>query len=408
LSYSEQFLTNFLQALSYAIEKDSDDKGTVSIEDSRLVVRACLHQALCRIRVKSDSRLIWVDTLCIDSNNLSEKSIQVALMPEIYKTAQNVLMFVGDPEPLDIEKDPNIAQFFTAGSYEDQDYSSAKLSITPKAEVFDWRELSNLPMFFQGPLNPDEWPVLGAFCIVHYLANDKHLGDMPFWAKQDPESYNRLYAWRKSVLALLDFLGQTYWMQPWTYVAAALGLDPVVYYGNHIISFKVICQAFVNLNQHAEGCCQNHVSGFQAPSSGEFPGWHFVLGSFLTIMRSLKMRMMQGLHTTGTSTNYSLRDALDNEQFWREAEDPRDLVYGVSALILPKEQNPLPIDYNLSVGAVFAQVAIRVFQEDGDLSALAYFDSGRDNDLKLPSWVPDWCHKYKMNPDLVENCIVRN
>lgn len=38
----------------------------------------------------------WIDSICIDQGDMEEKSLQVALMGEIYGTAQCVLAFVGD------------------------------------------------------------------------------------------------------------------------------------------------------------------------------------------------------------------------------------------------------------------------------------------------------------------------
>ncbi|KAF2846369.1 hypothetical protein T440DRAFT_350103, partial [Plenodomus tracheiphilus IPT5] len=38
---------------------------------------------------------VWQDALCIDQQNLHEKSFQVAMMGEIYKKAESVLACVG-------------------------------------------------------------------------------------------------------------------------------------------------------------------------------------------------------------------------------------------------------------------------------------------------------------------------
>lgn len=43
-----------------------------------------------------DSRLFWVDQICINQQDLTEKSIQVALMKDIYKEAAFVLIWIGD------------------------------------------------------------------------------------------------------------------------------------------------------------------------------------------------------------------------------------------------------------------------------------------------------------------------
>ncbi|KAK4452626.1 hypothetical protein QBC34DRAFT_492166 [Podospora aff. communis PSN243] len=42
---------------------------------------------------------LWVDALCIDQNNLAEKSLQVGMMDSIYGTAERVLVWLGPREP---------------------------------------------------------------------------------------------------------------------------------------------------------------------------------------------------------------------------------------------------------------------------------------------------------------------
>lgn len=48
-----------------------------------------------RRRIKSVSITLWVDALCINQNDLSEKSVQVPLMGVIYSTAESVLVWLG-------------------------------------------------------------------------------------------------------------------------------------------------------------------------------------------------------------------------------------------------------------------------------------------------------------------------
>lgn len=51
-----------------------------------------LHAALKRLRLQHQSRLLWVDAICINQDDTSEKSFQVAMMSEIYsKTIKGLL-----------------------------------------------------------------------------------------------------------------------------------------------------------------------------------------------------------------------------------------------------------------------------------------------------------------------------
>jgi hypothetical protein len=59
-------------------------------------VHANLYNALRRIRHEYVNIWIWVDALCIDQKNESEKSHQIPKMPDIYSNAWNVVVWLGD------------------------------------------------------------------------------------------------------------------------------------------------------------------------------------------------------------------------------------------------------------------------------------------------------------------------
>jgi hypothetical protein len=59
-------------------------------------VRGNLYSALARLRLSMQPRMLWIDAIYIDQAALTEKGHQVKLMPEIYKGAQNVLVWLGE------------------------------------------------------------------------------------------------------------------------------------------------------------------------------------------------------------------------------------------------------------------------------------------------------------------------
>ena len=52
--------------------------------------------ALTRLRLKEQPRILWIDALCIDQANLSERNHQVTLMFKIYSQAADVVIYLGD------------------------------------------------------------------------------------------------------------------------------------------------------------------------------------------------------------------------------------------------------------------------------------------------------------------------
>jgi len=58
------------------------------------ITRNCEEALLC-LRLYGRKRVLWVDAICIDQDNVSERSHQVNFMSTIYSSASQVLMFLG-------------------------------------------------------------------------------------------------------------------------------------------------------------------------------------------------------------------------------------------------------------------------------------------------------------------------
>lgn len=52
--------------------------------------------AMTKLRGATDTTSLWIDSVCIDQTNIEEKSGQVALMGEIYKNADKVIVWLGE------------------------------------------------------------------------------------------------------------------------------------------------------------------------------------------------------------------------------------------------------------------------------------------------------------------------
>ncbi|KAM3071145.1 hypothetical protein ACMFMG_010050, partial [Clarireedia jacksonii] len=65
--------------------------------DAFIVTRNC-YKALRRLRYTDRTRLLWVDSICIDQNNHVERNQQVGLMNQIYKTALSVVVYLGNED----------------------------------------------------------------------------------------------------------------------------------------------------------------------------------------------------------------------------------------------------------------------------------------------------------------------
>jgi hypothetical protein len=88
------------QALSYVWGYPED---TVSLTVNGLNFQATrnLVAALQRLRSSIKPQTLWVDALCINQNDLDEKTQQILIIDKIYKGASSVQVFLGESGVLD-------------------------------------------------------------------------------------------------------------------------------------------------------------------------------------------------------------------------------------------------------------------------------------------------------------------
>ena len=69
---------------------------TISIDGCDLEITENCFNALAALRAQYGALTIWVDAICINQNNKSEKSSQIPLMKEIYTWAETVYIWLGN------------------------------------------------------------------------------------------------------------------------------------------------------------------------------------------------------------------------------------------------------------------------------------------------------------------------
>jgi hypothetical protein len=87
------------EALSY-VWGDMEAKASyfIEIEGTHMEITPNLYHALQALRVEENPRVIWLDSLCINQNDNQDKEIQIGMMLEIYRSAQHVIVYLGEPK----------------------------------------------------------------------------------------------------------------------------------------------------------------------------------------------------------------------------------------------------------------------------------------------------------------------
>lgn len=83
------------EALSY-VWGSSEKPHTVSIDGNTMAITANLHEVLVRLRDRMIERTLWIDAICIDQSNTTERGDQIRHMAEIYCKANRVIVWLGE------------------------------------------------------------------------------------------------------------------------------------------------------------------------------------------------------------------------------------------------------------------------------------------------------------------------
>jgi hypothetical protein len=88
--------TSLYEALSY-VWGNPGNRRSISIDKHDLPITTNLHAALVSLRDRFLERVLWVDAICINQDDLKERGDQVQYMAEIYRRASRVIVWLGEP-----------------------------------------------------------------------------------------------------------------------------------------------------------------------------------------------------------------------------------------------------------------------------------------------------------------------
>jgi hypothetical protein len=156
------------KALSYTWGK-SNDTVPITLNGHRFAVTRNLKKALQRLRALDTDTPIWIDAICINQVNTDERMHQVELMRVIFENPKEVIVWLGDAQPMPGDELWDASCFNWGG--DESDVPSIN-SIMAFAEAFGDRY----------PENPDSRsanPLMLGFCLMRLLAGDVHPADIP-------------------------------------------------------------------------------------------------------------------------------------------------------------------------------------------------------------------------------------
>ncbi|KUJ13434.1 HET-domain-containing protein [Mollisia scopiformis] len=357
-------------ALSY-VWGDAAVTDDIVVNDATVPVTVNLSSALKHVSKhwqktfqdrNSNSFRLWVDALCINQLDIQERNEQVLLMRSIYTSAELVLGWLGPEDekvPLALETLQMLEPEF--GDPQDPTWDINKLC--------DFAWLNKYP-----GLNEDDPP------LVHSLTEDK------IWSAL---AENKVWS------ALDLFCHLPYWKRVWIVQEMVLAkrllfISPST--SASLETFGVVCSVLLLITQELN---KGHLSRPHFVSRSTWSVLSLPNGlqsKYAPIALSTMCRTMFISRKTATLEGCRIMNTMfARAGAIRGASNPKDHVYGTLGL---SSLHIVP-DYSSdkSVGDVYAEYVSAVMEGDRESGLFFLSEAGIglfENDLKLPSWVPNY------------------
>ncbi|KAF2100233.1 HET-domain-containing protein [Rhizodiscina lignyota] len=333
------------EAFSYTWGDASITKP-IFVNSNECRATANLEAALRHIRRIDRPLVLWIDALCINQEDVAEKTHQVAMMAEIYRSCTHCYIWLGCP-----------SEYFERNQRDPNEYV--------------------LKMYDQNS-NPFE--------LVSHFAQNKHWYELPCFSPKfddtDEECVERL----KSLPIWKGFgivANSSWWRRVWTLQEVVLSSEATVIFGHWTIPWKDMVDADENSTSHeinTSGCC---VKSRNKLMGEVYLAIHQLFDAVGNISFARKPRPTNATGPKFRSTQIAF--------VGRECHDPRDRVYGMLGLFSYGNRLGINPDYSLQLREAYTNVFQSMIEEysDGDLHAMLGC-SFNSNHAGLPSWVPNF------------------
>jgi hypothetical protein len=369
------------EALSYAWGSE-DRPATISVHDfsaaknGSLTVTQNLAEALQHLRYEDRGRILWIDAICVNQQNLAERSSQVQWMVDIYSLAKLVVAWLG---PVD----------------EDSSLAMELLSSLGSRFKVDWT----------------------SYTILSLTEEDKHLAD-----RSRPLLYDL-----QECSAIVSLLRRSWFWRIWIRQEIQKANAAVLLCGSSTISWDCfrtagLCLAIMPMAEGLRGSedCLNLIRELidyeGHPGLDELVYWarsaqcsdpRGKLVSFVicvdvrSVLRIAVSQILSPLHIQVSvvarlisliSTSICLC-LLSSHTADANLMRTSDRIYAMLGLLSDRKKaawNVIP-DYARQTEQIYEEVSVIHMRGFQSLSFLCYCDLGhRNSEHDLPTWVPDW------------------
>jgi hypothetical protein len=355
-------------ALSY-VWGDPTRTHEILVDGKTLKITENLYNALRDMQRDSIiDPYVWADAVCINQEDLDERSAQVLLMREVYHSAAFVQIWLG-PSTAEGKRCLKFVSDLTGHYYDDKTPDEETEEKIPKAIYVTAGAVLKVGQKFAH----------GLFEFVD-IAEPEARDDratLILDSDGDQKVVTQFTKWRPStrrlkkvenenfaeIAALFDltFIQHCSWFERmWVVQELGVAFLPDIIYDGVSISWD----DFLLTAYYLHYTCKLPLPSIQK----------------LTGLEKIRMGWTD-------SKRLSLYDLIRECQY-REATDPRDRVYALLGLMGDRMNNFLRPDYTKSVGEVYALTTQHFIWQSGSLDPICGWQTYNRQDL--PSWIPDY------------------
>lgn len=343
--------------LTESFRGDPDQpKRFVIVNDASLEIYESLSTILRSLRrpYVGEDRVFWVDAICINQNDITERNQQVPKMDRIYQNAWRTVVWLAAGAEVGEESFSmlnDLAQDARALR------KTSSLSSPDKANVADGVNSASLPAIIQQYLRREP---------IDSSKRDLYLGRKDLWL----------------------ILSSEWWYRAWTLQEILLSTSIILVQGIHEIDWEDFCLAVDHGLRMRLWWFMN--SGISVAEE--------IIPYFLIKSLELKLGFQRGQKPGQTDFGAGgVLELLENCRH-REAKDPRDKVYAIFGILQAVQRmRPssdsihkicLDPDYTNPVVYVYRMLTEQLVETTQSLDVLGVCP--RSTRRGLPSWVTDW------------------
>ena len=362
------------QTVSYTWGTTVRDRGLPLTNGKHLAVTNTLMTALPSLAAVSNKEYLWVDQFCINMDDLQERNAQVGMMAEIYRTAGDVLVWLGQQ---------NESTQYYHRLIDELPVPHRTWSLTTDLEESEWKT--------------SEEEEVRLYCWVWNQTNERHAtGWNPEW-DENHSTLERLVAWRDYALPkqLSDELVET-----WTMIASCIEeVFQSPWVSAHRQRTQRLSHACLLRSQFSRVWVWQEVQlsqtvrflvGTTAISAWQLlrlPRIFISCIVFHSIYRNVEQQMhaairarfnlstiMRRWQPIGEVSLFDMFCHLREGYVHGQTTDPRDTVFGLLGICSSFDSSKVEPDYSISQKMVFAITMKQIIASRGDLAVLALCD----------------------------------